>query len=217
MSHWYDIPDPTNPELDRLADHFGIARKHVDACRAEIPRASVEQTHHYLFFSLKLASPHEPAPPALSVICSNDWLITVHDERSNATGALVKAVREQHGSGCREVLDAILVGVAESFAQARSAFEQRPDTRTHFTATKLLLRELQSALRDAQIRELRPIANRVSAEVDAFDVLDVQFEREWRDYLVNTHNRTQKLVVGFGSATLALLAIAVAALIWFRL
>jgi hypothetical protein len=206
MEDWYDISDPSDPQLDEMAVRFGISRAHVEACRSDSPRARVERMPYYLFVTLKLAESEAGKWGVISAIYSDEWLITVHDKSASAAHALLDVIRRSRSGGCKGILHGVLKGVVTSY--------KRNPSDPQFIAGKLALREAQTALKTADVRELRPIETLVDTELDAFEALDSQSEIAWREQLIQAHRRTQKLIIGFGSAVLLLLAIGIAVLIF---
>ena len=79
---WHDIRDPADPELDRLAERYGLHSLHIEDCRHRNQSAKVEENHHYLFAVLK---PLEVGADGsldisdLDLFLGKDFLITVQE------------------------------------------------------------------------------------------------------------------------------------------
>ena len=63
---WYDIRDPNDPELDRLAAEFHLHPLHIEDCRHRNQRAKVEENGVYLFTVLKPVTTSSDGSPGSS-------------------------------------------------------------------------------------------------------------------------------------------------------
>ena len=82
MLKWYDIRDPHDSELDRLAQQYKIHPLHVEDCRKRNQRAKVEENTGYLFTVMKPVRVHQPCELEvhdLDIILGEDWVITVQE------------------------------------------------------------------------------------------------------------------------------------------
>ena len=79
---WHDLRDPTDPELDRLAERYRLHPLHVEDCRHRGQNAKIEEEENYLFAVLK---PVEINPDGsleftdLDLFLGRDFLITVQE------------------------------------------------------------------------------------------------------------------------------------------
>ena len=79
---WHDLRDPTDPELDRLAERYRLHPLHIEDCRHRGQNAKIEEEENYLFAVLK---PVEINPDGsleftdLDLFLGRDFLITVQD------------------------------------------------------------------------------------------------------------------------------------------
>ena len=113
---WHDLRDPTDPELDRLAERFRLHPLHIEDCRHRGQNAKIEEQEHYLFAVLK---PVEVSADGslefsdLDLFVGRDFLITVWEsERASARQSLdrlrVNAERRSAGRLLYQVADAIV-------------------------------------------------------------------------------------------------------------
>ena len=94
--NWYDISDPTSPELDELARKFGLHELQIDDTRHPPQRAKVEEPERYVFIVLKkLKSTEEVHFFDFDIFLGPDFLITVHD-RCNPFLDKLKTVAQQN-------------------------------------------------------------------------------------------------------------------------
>lgn len=79
---WHDIRNPASPELDRLAERYGLHALHVEDCRHGGQRAKVEDSSGYVFIVLKpieFNAECKLTSGDLDVFLGRDWIITVHE------------------------------------------------------------------------------------------------------------------------------------------
>ncbi len=79
---WFDIRDPNDPELDRLAQRYTLHPLHVEDCRHRNQRAKIEEGAGYLFMVLKpieLDDECEMTTGDLDLFLGPDYLITVQE------------------------------------------------------------------------------------------------------------------------------------------
>lgn len=113
---WHDLRDPTDPELDRLAERYRLHPLHIEDCRHRGQNAKIEEQEQYLFVVLK---PVEVSADGslefsdLDLFVGHDFLITVWEsERASARQALdrLRVSAERRGAGrlLYQVADAIV-------------------------------------------------------------------------------------------------------------
>lgn len=94
---WYDVADPASPELDELAQRFGLHPLQIEDCRHRPQRPKTEEHDHYIFAVLKHMHNHgELAFDDIDVFLGPDFLITVRAGDS-AVLESVRARAEQEG------------------------------------------------------------------------------------------------------------------------
>lgn len=80
---WFDIGDPSSPELDELARRFGLHELDVEDCRHRPQRAKSEERGRYIFSVLKhLCADRAVSFDDFDVFVGPDFLITVHSEET---------------------------------------------------------------------------------------------------------------------------------------
>jgi magnesium transporter len=92
---WYEIRDPNDPELDRLAAEYHLHPLHIEDCRHRNQSAKVEESRGYVFTVLKpvaIAEDDSLTTGDLDIFLGRDFLITVE---------------ELHCPGVRTVLDQV--------------------------------------------------------------------------------------------------------------
>jgi magnesium transporter len=93
---WYDIVDPYDPELDRLAAEYHIHPLHIEDCRHGGQRAKVEESAGYLFVVLKPVQVDAEEGLVfhdLDVLLGNDWVITVQEGNRETCGKILGPIR----------------------------------------------------------------------------------------------------------------------------
>lgn len=89
---WFDLDDPSSPELDELALRFKLHELQIEDCRHRPQRAKTDEYERYIFTVLKhlQRSKDSFAFDDLDVFLGPDFLITVHQGSCET----VKKVRE---------------------------------------------------------------------------------------------------------------------------
>lgn len=78
---WFDIHDPSSPDLDELAKQFHLHELQIEDCRHRPQRAKTDEYERYIFSILKYLYPGESDKATfddLDVFLGPDFLITVH-------------------------------------------------------------------------------------------------------------------------------------------
>lgn len=128
---WHDILDPSDPQLDRLAERYGVHPLHVEDCRHRNQTAKAEEHDGYLFIVLK---PVALAPDGsldiddLDVFLGADFLITVREGAHAAVGPVLDQVRaawtNRRGD---QLLYRIIDGIVNSYLPLLDRFNQAID------------------------------------------------------------------------------------------
>ncbi len=128
---WYDIRDPQDPELDRLAAQYHLHPLHVEDCRHRNQSAKVEEFNGYLFVvlkPLKLQENGELDIDDLDIFLGPDFLITVQEDGGRITGGLIDHIRANWGTlRLDQVLYRIVDGVVDSYLPCLDAFSEAID------------------------------------------------------------------------------------------
>jgi magnesium transporter len=87
---WFDVADPASPELDELAQRFGLHELQIEDCRHRPQRPKAEEHDHYIFAVLKhMHNEGELTFDDFDVFLGPGFLITVR----NADRTVVELVR----------------------------------------------------------------------------------------------------------------------------
>src|SRR5438874_3559175 len=81
---WYDIRNPNDPELDRLAELYHLHPLHIEDCRHRNENAKVEDGPGYLFVIIKPVKVHGDGTLEfvdLDLFVGKDFLITVEEDQ----------------------------------------------------------------------------------------------------------------------------------------
>lgn len=77
---WHNIDDPSSPELDRLAERYGLHPLHIEDCRHRDQAAKLEEGEAYIFTVLKTLR-FDPSGTLdagdLDIFLGKDYVITV--------------------------------------------------------------------------------------------------------------------------------------------
>lgn len=94
---WFDVADPASPELDELAQRFGLHPLQIEDCRHRPQRPKTEEHDRYIFAVLKHMHNHgELVFDDIDVFIGPDFLITVRAGDS-AVFESVRTRAEQEG------------------------------------------------------------------------------------------------------------------------
>jgi magnesium transporter len=128
---WHEIRDPADPELDRLAERYGLHPLHVEDCRHRDQSAKVEESESYLFTVLKPVERGENGVLEigdLDLFVGRDFLITVEEHTGPALRKVLDQVRSATG-GARpdQLLYRIMDGVVDSYLPILDRFDDLID------------------------------------------------------------------------------------------
>lgn len=93
---WFDIRDPQDPELDRLAARYHLHPLHIEDCRHRNQSAKVEEARGYLFAVLKpveLTDEGTLGVGDLDLFLGRDFLITVDETRCKSVLQVLDQLR----------------------------------------------------------------------------------------------------------------------------
>lgn len=112
LSHikWFDVADPASPELDKLAQQFGLHELQVEDCRHRPQRPKTEEHDHYIFTVLKHI--HDAAElefDDIDLFLGSDFLISVR----NADAVVVENVRARAAEEKTDRLDRLFYMIVD--------------------------------------------------------------------------------------------------------
>jgi magnesium transporter len=118
--NWFDVRDPSSPDLDELAQRFHLHELQIEDCRHRPQRAKVDEYGNYMFSVLKHLIPkdEEPEFDDFDVFLGPDFLITVHEGDCTFLDKLCRWVQENHVTR----LDRILYQVTDLIVDEYLAF-----------------------------------------------------------------------------------------------
>src|SRR5579863_262274 len=125
---WHQVSDPQDPELDRLAERYGLHPLHIEDCRHREQSAKVEESRTYVFAVLKtveISSDGLLALADLDVFLGRDFIITVEDPKQKSARGVLDAVR-QPGNRIRadQLFYRIMDGVVDSYLPVLDHFSE---------------------------------------------------------------------------------------------
>lgn len=127
---WHDIADPYDPELDRLAERYGLHPLHIEDCRHRNQSAKLEE-NGYIFAVLKpvVAKPEcELEIDDLDVFLGPDYLITVREGAHATVGPIIDRVRASSAAGRNDqAFYRIVDEVVDSYLPVIDAFSEAID------------------------------------------------------------------------------------------
>jgi magnesium transporter len=127
---WFDIQEPGDPELDRLAERYGLHPLHIEDCRHRNQRAKVENGPGYLFVVLKplsLNSEESLEVEDRDVFLGSDFVITVQESASIAVREMIEQVKRNRGPAPGYVLYRLMDLVVDGYAVVLDRFDDRID------------------------------------------------------------------------------------------
>jgi magnesium transporter len=161
---WYDIRNPNDPELDRLAERYHLHPLHIEDCRHRNQRAKVEEGADYIFTVVKPIDARTGAELSigdLDLFLGGEYLITVLEEECATVAARLDqlhAAKENHNRA-DQLFYKILDGVVDSYLPILDRYndtideiedavleDPRPETLERIFETKRGLIELRRVL-----------------------------------------------------------------------
>jgi magnesium transporter len=115
---WYEITDPADPELDRLAEQYHIHPLHIEDCRHRDQNAKIEENGGYVFIVLKpvrMTDKGEIDVVDLDVILGKDFVITVEESQCPSARALLERIRKTGEERPDRLLYRIFDGVVDNY------------------------------------------------------------------------------------------------------
>ncbi|WP_109488334.1 magnesium/cobalt transporter CorA [Occallatibacter savannae] len=140
--NWFDVADPASPELDELAQRFGLHELQIEDCRHRPQRPKTEEHDHYLFTVLKHI--HDSAElefDDIDLFLGRDFLISVRnadavviesvkararEEKTDRLDRLFYMIVDQIVDGYQPVLDKL----ADEISEIEDVVLEQPDPET---------------------------------------------------------------------------------------
>ena len=112
LSHinWFDVADPASPDLDDLAQRFGLHELQIEDCRHRPQRPKTEEHDHYLFTVLKHI--HDAADlefDDIDLFLGRDFLISVR----NADAVVIESVKARAAEEKTDRLDRLFYMIVD--------------------------------------------------------------------------------------------------------
>lgn len=112
LSHinWFDVADPASPELDELAQRFGLHELQIEDCRHRPQRPKTEEHDRYIFTVLKHI--HDTADlefDDIDLFLGRDFLISVR----NADAVVIESVRARAAEEKTDRLDRLFYMIVD--------------------------------------------------------------------------------------------------------
>lgn len=112
LSHinWFDVADPASPELDELAQRFGLHELQIEDCRHRPQRPKTEEHDRYIFTVLKHI--HDTADlefDDIDLFLGRDFLISVR----NADAVVIESVRTRAAEEKTDRLDRLFYMIVD--------------------------------------------------------------------------------------------------------
>ena len=125
---WHDISDPSDPELDRLAERYQLHPLHIEDCRHRNQIAKIEENSGYLFVVLKPVETGEDQTletSDLNIFVGRDFLITVQEGGKGSAARVVEHMRTawrdlRADQACYRIMD----GIVDSYLPILDRFSE---------------------------------------------------------------------------------------------
>lgn len=131
MTTWYDIRDPKDSELDRLAGRYNLHPLHIEDCRTGNQNAKVEEQGDYLFVVLKLIELTEKGELHIGdtdLFVGKDYVITVEESGCKAVMGILDRVKQTaKDQRPDQLLYRVMDGVADSYLPLIDGFNDEID------------------------------------------------------------------------------------------
>ncbi|HWR54283.1 MAG TPA: magnesium/cobalt transporter CorA [Bryobacteraceae bacterium] len=132
MVEWHEIRDPADPQLDRLAERYGLHPLHIEDCRHRDQRAKIEELDEYIFIVLKpveCGGEAELEASDLDIFLGPNFVITVQEGNCVAVARMLSTLRTSWGTWTRgdQLLYRIMDGVVDSYLPTIDGFSDTID------------------------------------------------------------------------------------------
>lgn len=130
-STWHDIRDPNSPELDQLAERYGLHPLHIEDCRSRNQSAKIEEGQNYLFTVLKpveLAAHRALNIVDLDLFLGQNYLITVMETECGTVRQVLDAVHSKAaGQRPDQLYHQIMDGIVDRYLPVIDRFNEDID------------------------------------------------------------------------------------------
>lgn len=128
---WRDLQDPNDPELDVLAERYGLHALHIEDCRHGNQRAKVEDGPDYIFVVLKpvhVDAAGELEITDLDLFLGADFLITVQEGDCPALRTHIDQLRANQGDlSAAQLFYKVVDGTVDCYTPALDWFDDSID------------------------------------------------------------------------------------------
>ena len=127
---WYQLQDPNDPELDRLAEQYHLHPLHIEDCRSGNERTKTDRATNYLFTVLKaihMPRGSDPNFPQVSIFVGSDFCITVGGPECESAGVFDRARRSGEDNHPSKLFYLIVDSVVDSYFSAVVIFDDQID------------------------------------------------------------------------------------------
>ena len=127
---WHDLINADDPELDRLAEKYGLHPLHIEDCRHRNQSAKVEQQNGYLFVVLKPVVADQDLSLTIGdfdLFIHPDYVITVHEHDCPSMPEVIESVRARNPARSDQVLYRILDEMVDSYLPILDSINDRID------------------------------------------------------------------------------------------
>jgi magnesium transporter len=131
MTTWYDIRDPDDRELDRLAEQYRLHPLHIEDCRHGNQSAKVEEQGDYIFVVLKqieLTEKDELHIGETNLFVGKDYVITVEESKCKSAALILDRTKQnQRDQRPDQFLYRIMDAVVDSYLPVLDRFNEEID------------------------------------------------------------------------------------------
>lgn len=128
---WYSLKDAQSPELDELAEKFGLHPLHIEDCRNQNERTKAERGEGYLFLILKnfeLTDDDDLQFARVYLFVGADFLITICSEENPSVQELRRAYTTNPQERPSKLFYLIYDNIVDGYFGAVAKFDDRVDT-----------------------------------------------------------------------------------------
>jgi magnesium transporter len=127
---WYALRDAQSPELDELAEKFGLHPLHIEDCRNQNERTKAERGEGYLFLILKnfdLTKDNELQFERIYIFVGADFLITICSENNPSSVELRRSYVTNPQQTPSKLFYLIYDAIVDGYFGAVAKFDDRVD------------------------------------------------------------------------------------------
>lgn len=128
---WHDIRDPNSPELDRLAELYGLHPLHIEDCRTRKQSAKIEEGQNYLFTVLKpveLERDHTLKIADLDLFLGQNYVITVMETECGIVHQVLDSVHAKAaGQRPDQLYHMVMDGIVDGYLPVIDSYNEDID------------------------------------------------------------------------------------------